>query len=231
MSRKSEAEGIPQGPSLDSEFERTIGRLLSKPQKKDDFYVAEEPLVHSADSMPAIQKLRTKVINSVAHLPIDQAISEAERMLRSQNDVHFKFIFPAGNPDAPDSENDSLYFVSDDQYSIRLKRADRSSNDISQVIKSVKEIIVFEDEKRNISFEPERGLHVYEYSSKEFVDMQEGVAPFRECISRKSLGLTQYGNIVVLGKREPGDVRHRGHRVNNIRAISVMTGAPSRLKR
>ncbi len=106
----------------------------------------------------------------------------------------------------------------------------RSTGDIERVIQPVMEIIFFEDEKRRVSFEPERGLRVYEYTSKKIHEMQQGAEPFREYVSTKSLGLTSYGNILVLGKSETGDMRHSGHQVNSIKAASVMVMAPSRLR-
>lgn len=228
---KSGIEGSRQDPpSTEPEFERVVDRLLSKPHtKSDDFLVAKEPLTHSAESMASIQKLRTRVIESVSSLPIDDAIAQAEHAFRSQREVHWKYIFTTGEPDAPNREKDSIYFVTDDQFSIRLKRADRDAGDITKVIRPVMEIVVFEDEKRKVSFEPERGRHVYEYMSKEFHEMQEGIKPFRQYVSTKELGLTRYGNVLVIGKN-PGDLRHPGHQVNKIYAISVMMGAPSRLK-
>ncbi len=86
--RKSGVEGAPQGPSSNAEFEQVVARLLSKSKDEDDFYVAKEPLIHSVESMSAIQKLRTRVIEYVKELPTDEAIAQAEYMLRSQREVH-----------------------------------------------------------------------------------------------------------------------------------------------
>ena len=216
--------------SADSDFERVVARLLSKPHvDTGDFYVAQEPLIHTAESMSAIQRLRAKVLESVAGLPIDDAVARAEQMLRSQNDVHLKYIFSTGDINAPDRSRDSTYFVTDEQFSIRLKKANRDTADIARVVQPVMEIIVFEGEKRNVSFEPERGLRVYEYTSETFHKMQIGAEPFRDYTSTKALALSPYGNILVIGS-DPSKIRHRGHQVNRISAASVQMLAPSRLK-
>lgn len=165
----------------------------------------------SAEAVNRIILIRQSLQRVNAGLEFRKALEATRKLLDS---LQWKAKFTTGLVGQPDRAKDSLYYLTPEGISLRLKMASAASGDINQVIRSCKEVTFFEDENNNISFEPRIGLTVQEYVSPEFLGLQNSDRT-REPFESK-IRIYKQDNRVILIRNVPNGLHHTGHTVNAI---------------
>lgn len=145
----------------------------------------------------------------------DLDIKRALAVTRGYLDSHpWKAKFTTGLVGQPDRAKDSLYYVTQEGISLRLKMANAEGGDITRVIRSCKEVIFFEDGNNHIFLEPRIGLTVQEYVSPEFLAVQDG-GKAKDSFESK-VRIYRKGGQVIFIRNVPNGLSHTGHTVNTI---------------
>jgi len=164
---------------------------------------------YSVESLSRMIDIREK-LNHISDNPnIHVALEEAKEYL---NSLSWKHRFTSGDV-GRFTERDSLYFVTPENFSIRLKTSNVQTNNIRKVIQPFMEKIFFEDKNNVVYFEPQIGFTVQEYTSKEFLLLQEMGAvktPFQSNIRQYKLPTGLHI------QNAPNGLEHTGSRVNSI---------------
>jgi hypothetical protein len=164
---------------------------------------------YSVESLSRIIDIR-KNLNRISNNPnINVALEDAKEYL---NSFSWKHRFTSGDV-VSFTERDSLYFVTPENFSIRLKTSNIQTNNIRKVIQPFMEKIFFEDASNVVYFEPQIGFTVQEYTSKEFLSLQEMdtvETPFQSDIRQYKLPTGLHI------QNAPNGLEHTGSRVNSI---------------
>ena len=127
----------------------------------------------SLNKIILIKKDLGKVVNN---LNIEDALSASIGYLDSHK---WAARFTTGEPGKRNPDSDSLYYMTPEGASLRLKINNKQHGDINRVIQPFFEKIFFEDitdSENRISFEPHPGLTAHEFVSPEFLAIQRGDA-------------------------------------------------------
>lgn len=163
----------------------------------------------SAESVNNILLINSDLRKMVAGLDINSALSVIQGYLDS---LPWKSKFRTGEI-GKRGNNDSVYYVTPENISLRLKLSNMGLGNINEVIQPFMEKIVFEDDDNNISFEPEVGLTPQEYSSPEFIAMQSRGRSEGEFHSRIRTYIDASGRTVFI-KNVPDGYVHTGSKIN-----------------
>lgn len=146
-----------------------------------------------------------------ADLDIRSALAASRAYLASHK---WQARFTTGLVGKPDPGQDSLYYLSPEGISLRLKMANAESGDINQVMRSFKEITFFEDDQSGISLAPKVGLTVQEFVSPEFLELQNGDSAHSTYQSR--IRIYKQGGRIIQIRNVPNGLQHTGHEVNAV---------------
>lgn len=165
----------------------------------------------SAEAVNRVILIRQGIRKVTGSLEFPAALEEARKLLDS---LEWKARFTTGAVGEPDPERDSLYYLTPENISLRIKLANVVTRSIHEVIRSCKEVTTFEDDKNNIFLDPAIGLTVQEYVSPKFLEIQNGdrvQEPFESSIRiyKQDSRITHVQNV-------PGGLVHTGHKVNKI---------------
>lgn len=181
---------------------------------------AEENLTHqtfevdrfSVEAINRILLIDSDLKRITAGLGVDDALSVVQGYL---NSFSWKARFRTGEPGKPEPDKDSIYYVTPENISLRLKLSNRSTGVILKVIQPFMERIVFEDDIGTILSEPALGLTPQEYSSPEFISLQNKRNVDKEFISKIRQYRDENGRVVLI-KNAPGGYVHTGSKINHI---------------
>ena len=109
---------------------------------------------------------------------------------------------------------DSLYFVNEYGFSLRLKKTNMKTGNPNKVIQVIMELIYFIGDGGEISFEPKQGFTVKEFLSQEFLDFQDGTNSATSEYTSPIVIANKDGNFFVINTATGH--QHNGHEVNNI---------------
>lgn len=165
----------------------------------------------SAEIVDRTILIRQSLHRVTANLEFLKALEAAKRLLDS---VQWKAKFTTGLVGGPDKRRDSLYYMTPEGISLRLKMFNAESGDIKQVIQSFAEMIFFEDDNNNIYLNPRLGLTVQEYASPEFLAIQDGGVT-RSGFESK-IRIYREGDHIILIRNVPNGRSHTGNKVNAI---------------
>ena len=134
-----------------------------------------ERLPYETSSFPveALNKIiliRKDLQKATANLPIEPALSSAIGYLDSHQ---WASRFTSGDIGKRNPESDSLYWVTPEGASLRLKISNKTTGDINAVIQPFYERVIFQDHQNNVLFKPQVGLVAMEYASPEFFAIQK----------------------------------------------------------
>lgn len=124
----------------------------------------------------------------------------------------WSFTFTSGEVGKA-TDDDSIYFMTPEGASLRLKRYNMKTGDITKVIQPFMERIVFEDDQSKVFFEPNIGLTVEEYLSPEFLALQKG-DEVPDVFESKVRIYNDSGDFIV--KNVLNGLTHTGNKVNTL---------------
>ena len=199
---------------MESGFFDAIGTHAKK-QAEIAQLVEHLPFEASHFSIETLNKviLITKDLKKVtANLPIETAISAAVGYLDSHR---WAARFTSGDKGVRNPTRDSLYYLTSEGISLRLKMTNKDTGDINKVIQPFFEKMFFEDATNNISLQPYIGCTGQEFASRGFLALQDTdkvTEPFESQIR----SYTKDGRPFLI-KNVTGGLAHTSSTINFIR--------------
>ncbi len=132
--------------------------------------LAYETSTFSVEALNKILLIKKDLKKATANLPIETALSAAIGYLDSHQ---WASRFTSGELGKRNADSDSLYYVTPEGASLRLKISNKTTGDVDRVIQPFFERIIFQDHQNNILFRPQIGLTAVEYASPEFFALQK----------------------------------------------------------
>jgi hypothetical protein len=164
----------------------------------------------SIETINKILLINSDLKKMTVGLDVENALEIVQGYL---NSLSWKTRFRTGESGKPESDRDSIYYVTPENISLRLKLSNRVSGDMSKVIQPFMEKIVFEDDANVIFTDPVIGLTPQEYSSPEFMALQDRDGVDHEFVSEIKQYKDESGKILLI-KKAQGGCEHTGSKIN-----------------
>ncbi len=200
---------------IDESFRNLITKH-SQGQRELEKQVESLPYETSSFSIEALNKIiliKRDLKKATENLPIETALSAAIGYLDSHQ---WAARFTSGEIGKRNPDRDSLYYVTPEGASLRLKVSNKTGGLIRQVIQPFMEKIYFEDTQNNISFKPQIGLTPEEYASKEFFELQDSEDEVKASLASRIRVYRSEGSPVLI-KNVPDGYSHTGSQINFLR--------------
>ncbi len=202
---------------IDEGFKNIVNQMAEGRQRleKELEGVPFEATTFSPEAINKIILINKDLKKATKGLDTETALAVATAYLDSHS---WEARFTSGDVGRLDERENSMYYVTPEGACLRLrKHYIKKGADISRVIQPFMEKVVFEDDKESVFSEPRIGLNVQEYSTPEFLKLQnsenETDKPFESHVRVYHLSS---GQTVFTSKEGRFHHVHSGDTVNKI---------------